>query len=83
MGGNKQGGWKSLKLNSQGVTIKWGLVKFPRNTASCIPANILKWFPSSFPNTTIISMTVSSVVSAFDENINGLERKIVTTAKHF
>ena len=45
-GGNNQGAGKSLKYNSLGVTINGGggLVKCPRKTASCIPANILKWF---------------------------------------
>ena len=50
---------------------KWGgLVKCPRNTAPYILSNTLKWFLSSSPKTTIIGMTFSYVISAFDSNIS-------------
>ena len=47
-----------------------GLVKFPRNTVTYIHVNVLKLFPSSSLNTTIIGMTFSYILSAFDNNIS-------------
>ena len=50
---------KSLKLKSWGVTVNRGLVKYSRNTAPYILANILKLFPSSSLNSTIIGMIIA------------------------
>ena len=47
-----------------------GLIKCPRNTAPNILANILKLFPSSSLNTTIIGTTFSYVITAFDGNFS-------------
>ena len=64
---------KSVKQNNLGVAVNWGLVKCSRNTAPYILANILKLFPSSSLNTTIIGTTFSYVVSAFEGNFSFYE----------
>ena len=69
--GNSWGEGKSLKLNSRGGHNKrGGLVKCPTNTAPYILADILKLFPSSSLNTTIISVTFRYSVSDFDGNFS-------------
>ena len=45
-----------------------GVVPCPRNTVSYILVNVLKLFPSSSFNTTIISMTFICIVSTSDSN---------------
>ena len=62
--------WKSVKLNSQGVAIKGGLVSCPRKTVPYILANRLKLLPPSSLNNTIIDTTLSNVVSAFHGNFS-------------
>ena len=62
-----------------GCNKRRGLAKCPRNTAPYIHANILKLFPASTLNTTIISATFSYVFSALDGNFSLVMRSVSNT----
>ena len=53
---------------TQGGSNKRGVATYPRNTVFYILANILKLFPSSTLNATIIGTTFIYVVSTSDGN---------------